>query len=295
MFLKTNIPETTLSLVSNGVDFGDRMFDQPILADRTNQIQAIVTGNRCGHVPESPRPYLRPVHHNARPSILEEALSKVTECFYHKPKKYLQKLWQLSVALRQQRSERREAIASVLQVVFHFVELETLRVGFFTPDGEFISLDLKYIAGKAGISVIRAKRAMDDLISAGYVESTRQRKKNEDGTFSSLPSIRIVKPSLFMDLGLDMVQLNFLREWKRKRNEKAAVKKSRKRIGEIFRTAGTYTKNIVTKTKNLFRPKDTDKKVEQKKALISEALALHRLNPAKTVGDYLVELQRKLE
>jgi len=295
MFIKTNIPETTQCFAGRHVDFGDKPSDQPILADRTNQIQAVITGNRCGHSPDAPRSYLRPVHHNERPSILEEALNKAIECFYHKPKKFLQKLWQLHCNLRQQRSERREAIASVLQVVFHYVELETLRVGLFTPDGEFISLDLKYIAKKAGISVIRAKRAMDDLISAGYVEAIRQREKKEDGTFKGLPSIRTVKPILFGDLGLDMVQLNFLREWKRKKNEKAAIKKSRKRMGEIFRAAGTYTKNIVTKTKNVFKPKDTDKKVEQKKSLISKAMALHRLNPAKTISDYLVELQHQLE
>ena len=60
MFIKTNIPETTQCLTGLSVDFGDRMFDQQavILNDRTNQIQAvIISGNRCGHVPDAPRFY----------------------------------------------------------------------------------------------------------------------------------------------------------------------------------------------------------------------------------------------
>ena len=66
MFIKTNIPETTLSLVGTGVDFGDRMFDALSVKHRTNRIQAIVSGNRCGHSPDAPRFFCPPESHKAQ-------------------------------------------------------------------------------------------------------------------------------------------------------------------------------------------------------------------------------------
>ena len=100
---------------------------------------------------------------------------------------------------RQVRSERREAIAAVSQVLLHYLELSTLRVGFYVGLNKFIHLDIEYIAKKANLSFSRAKRAITALAEAGYIKITRQYKKKEDGTFDGEPSIREIAVQFFID------------------------------------------------------------------------------------------------
>ena len=302
MFIKTNIPETTLCLVA-GVDFGDKMFDQDemILNDRANQIQAIVSGNRCGHVPDAPRFFNPPDHHKRRPAVLDRAID-AWEVVYRKAKKFFSKLATSHDNGRQVRSERREAIAAIAQAILHYLELSTLRVGFYVGN-KFVHLDIAYLAEKAGLSLSRAKRAIADLAEAGYVKVIRQYKKKEDGTFEGKPSIREITVQFFIDLGLDVQKLFFARDHKRKKEEKAHAKSGLKKLKGIIQAVTSFSGNIITSNRQQPTRYGSSGQVPLKQGevatidqnLISQALALHQADPSRSCTDYLKELQRRIE
>lgn len=290
MLLKTNIPETTVLCLAANVDFGDRdkLFDRSILNDGITQIQAIVTGNRCGHVPHAPQFFNQPDHHKRRPSVLGNAIEQLKNV-YRSPKKFFRKLSTFHPHDRQKRSERREAIASVSQVLLHYLELSTLRVGFFANSTKFVPLDLKYIAKQAGISISRAKRAMADLAKAGYIKLTRQFTKQDDGTFKGVPSIREIVVQFFIDLGIDVQKLFFSREWKRKKDEKSLAKGAKQKLRGLIQAASALGGRVMATVKRQGKPFVADKN------LIGRALELHRANPERSPSDYLSELQRLKE
>ncbi len=290
MLLKTNIPETTKSFAS-AVDFGDSTFGQEIINDRIDKIQAKMTGNRCGHVPGTPRFFRPPDHHKPRPSTLEKAICQFKDV-YRQPKRFLKKLVTVHKNGRQKRSERREAVTSVAQVLLHYLELSTLRVGFYTDPDQFKALDLKYIAQKAGISFLRAQRAIADLVKAGYIKVSRQFNKKEDGSFDGLASIRRIAIQFFMDLGINMQQLAFERDWKRKKEEKQRAKAEKSKLSGLLKAAlqleGNKPITHVVKKQRL-------QTIDKTKALIDQALTLHQLDPTHSPSDYLKQLQKQHE
>jgi hypothetical protein len=276
-------------LIGAGVDFGDtKQSDRLILNDRANQIQALVTGNRCGHATDAPRFFNQPESHKRRPSVLANAIEQLQDV-YRRPKKFFRKLSTFHPHDRQKRSERREAIASVSQVLLHYLELSTLRVGFYGSPNKFVPLDLKYIAKKAGLSFSRAKRAITDLAKAGYIKLTRQFTKQDDGTFKGAPSIREIAVQFFIDLGLDVQKLFFARDWKRKKDEKAQAKGAGTRLKGLIRAVTSFGGRMAS---SVVKGKGAPS-IHQ--GLISEALALHQANPERSPSDYLKELQRRKE
>jgi len=290
MFLKTNIPESTQSLVGKRVEFGETLdcLDLNDQVGREISIHAIgADGNRCGHVPHEPRFYLRPEDNKARPSVLENAIERLQDV-YRRPKKFFRKLATFHPSDRQKRSERREAIASVSQVLLHYLELSTLRVGFYAGT-KFIQLDLEYIAKKAGLNFIRAKRAMADLVKAGYIKTSRQFDKKEDGTFQGKPSIREISVQFFIDLGIDIQKLFFTREWKRKKQEKVLQKKAQEKMRDMMQAVASFGKRTIFRNK---RKKNTHL---AEKDLITKALKLHKINPERSPSEYLQELRRLKE
>jgi hypothetical protein len=269
---------------------GNRINHDPlVIKDQTNKIQAIITGNRCGHVPSEPRFFNRPDHHKARPSVLEKAVERLKDV-YRQPKKFFKKLGTFHSNNRQKRSERREAVVSVAQVLLHYLELSTLRVGFHAESLEFIALDLEYIAKKAGISVLRARRALADLIRVGYLKVSRRFDKKENGSFAGFPSIREISIQFFIDLGIDAKQLIFARDWKRKKQEKAKAKATHKKLSGILHAAVALNGN-----KPVMHSVKKQDAIAVTKAQIEQALALHRLDPTLPPSDYLKALQKRQE
>jgi hypothetical protein len=294
MFTKTNIPETTTCLAAN-VDFGDTMFDQEIgiIKDRTNKIQALISGNRCGHVPSEPRFFNRPDYHKPRPAILEEAISKLKDVYLY-PKSFFQKLATFLPNDRQKRSERREAHVSVAQVLLHYLELSSLQVGLYDESSQFIALDIRYIANKAGIGLLRARRAIADFIKAGYINATRRCDKKDNGRFAGLPSIREVSVQFFIDLGMDMTRFMFAREWKRKKQAKAQAKATHKKLSGMLKAA-TALAGVKHPTARKKQETLNQANTDERKAQIAQALALHQADPSCSASDYLRRLQKQQE
>ncbi len=293
--LTKNIPESTLSLGGKGVDFGNLHIQHVgILPQPATLLQALF-GNGCGHHPKQLREYNRPLNHKPRPSILEQAIKNAAQ-YYHAPKKFLKKLSALHLKNRRKRSERREAITSVLQVLLHYIELISLKVGINTPASEVISFDIHFIANKAGIEPIRARRAMKDLVKAGYLKISRQWTRKDDGDYIGLPSLREFTLKFFHDLGIDLLRLASTREWKRKKEEKAQGRRGRHRLKRIIETvsalSGSKAINPLASITSKFYQQPSAPDVLQKKALIKQSLELHKANLAISISDYYRLLQK---
>ena len=220
-----------------------------------------------------------------RPAVLDRAIDRC-EVVYRKAKKFFRKLATSHVDGRQVRSERRESIAAVSQVLLHYLELSTLKVGFYVGLNKFIHLDIEYIAKKANLSFSRAKRAITALAEAGYIKTTRQYKKKEDGTFDGEPSIREIAIQFFIDLGVDVQKLFFARDYKRKKEEKTQAKGALKKLKGIVQSVASFSSHLVSSKTKRQRAPSIDKD------LISKALALHRANPERSPSECLSELQR---
>lgn len=153
-------------------------------------------GNRCGHDKLNPLPFERNKSHAERPKFLECCISKA-KLFYSHPDKYLKRLnFICKIKSRQQRSERREAISLVLQSIFYYLDLKTFQICINTKH-----LSIVDIAKRAKISFSRTKRAIADLIKAGYIRTQHRRSKRTNGDFIAYAAIRIINIRLFTDLG----------------------------------------------------------------------------------------------
>lgn len=271
MFLKRTSPNLTSGLAARGLEFGDQGVHAQIISHEPilNQVKPCGT---CDHDPLSPVFYVPPSHHQKRPNILDQAIHAIEKAYY-KPKHILAKLFKPHERIK--KSPRREAIIRVLQVMLQFMDIETLELGFYSNNGNFIRLDVKYIAKQARITGIRAKRALGDIIRSGYVESIKQMKKTSEGRYISFTSIRKFTANFFMDLGVEYMRFFSAREWKRKRNEKKLLKNARSKFKDILHSVNKFAKTTSNKNGSAIRQllskiDDTAKTLQQ--ALIKNKL-----------------------
>lgn len=230
-----------------------------------------MNGNRCEHYSTLPRFYMQPSSHKKRPFILIDAIEKL-EKIYFKPKDFFRKFSLPKNRLK--RSERREAIICLLQFMVHYAELHTLRV--VKNDVTFDNFSLQEICKNTLLSFSRIKRAIADLVKVGYIKLIKQFKK-EDGTHKGRPSIREILPLFFIDLGIDMSQLNFSRAWKQKKIDKNLSKKNLSFLSQLIKTI-TFKKTRIPL-----------------QSQISNALSLYRSNPSKSPSHYFKQLTQKKE
>jgi|GEM_PF-1239078 hypothetical protein len=195
------------------------LIEPTCLADK----KVLLSGNRCGHDPKSPRCAIFPERHKKRPDILEQAKARLHERYF-KPDTFFKDL--KNPSCRQKRSERREAIMSVSEVLVQHCDLETLRVGWYAGKllNKFNPLSLIKIAKLAGMQVWRAKRAMRDMVKAGYLFLKRRFKKTEQGDYYGEFSIRTLSIKFFKHLGFSYSTLELKRHWRRK---KTAIEQAR--------------------------------------------------------------------
>lgn len=169
---------------------------------------AAATGNRCGHSPTRPRFDLVTLPedaNHARPALIGQAIAKL-QLYYGSPR---EERWdplsqgerhhrlerQIEAAggpdteagrplaarlhrWRQQRSERREAVVSVLTLLLAYTDIETLNVAV-PCGGSWLGLSVPWIAERTGLSRSRVKRALATLTRAGVLVSTGAGRRYE--------------------------------------------------------------------------------------------------------------------
>jgi hypothetical protein len=190
-------------------------------------------GNRCGHDPTTPRYFHPPPEHKARAQVLEKAKSRLA-MFYVEP---LQWLNDLSPITRRRRSERREAIAALGQVLLHYVDMVSLKVGIALDLSAFRGLTLEFLAKKAALSLKRTQRALQDLARAGYLTIKRRYRVYVDKgpLFKGLPALKTLSAKFFTHLGIEYHTLVRHREWARKQREIKSVHPSGNRLNALAR------------------------------------------------------------
>lgn len=198
-------------------------------------------GNRCGHSPINPRFFEIPSSHKDRPDVIGIAQENAKN-FYYQPDSWLQSLLGVRDSNRKERSEGRERDSGVLQVILHYVELASMRVGFpSSEDGGFRNLSLKSIAAKLGYQnasdhaekgVKRVWRALNNFKKAGYIEVSKKFDTyiGDDGLikYKGLAAVKRVTPKLFTELDVTQHRLDIQRRAARKRlNRRIAAAKKR--------------------------------------------------------------------
>jgi hypothetical protein len=250
-------------------------------------------GNKCGHDRQSPIFFSKPISHAARPKLLQEAMERLSQAYNNK--KFLKNLHFLTPKPRKKRSERMEAIIAVSQALVHYVDAWSLRVGLVTGQGEFQSFDLKFIASRAKLNIIRTRRALYDLCKAGYLKITRQYQKQDDDTYSGIASIRELTTDFFNDLGIDYHRLFQLQEWKRKRQEKAQLKAKKKHsLFALMRGITTTLNRKKPKPPRVFESELAAKAhIERMRWILAESLRIHTLYPERCLLEISKELKNQ--
>ena len=246
------------------------------------------TGNKCGHNPLSPRFYERPRRHKPTYDVLQQGIDNLKN-YYRKPALWLENLIFARETNHQQRSEAREAIAAVSQVLLNHADLYSLKIVQFLGNCEFGNLSIKTIAKRAGVSYWRCRRAITALKRGRYLEVHSQYFFNSKGKIEHLVAIKRVTLRFFAHLGVDMEKLNRCREHARKKLEKLGNKTSilaRKGLFKVqeavssIRAKTSFFKKARTQSE---REKASEEK--RKKESIEKMCQLKRENPSITTDE----------
>ena len=212
---------------------------------------AVSSGNRCGHVPDAPRFDLLnlPADANpARPVLIARASAKL-QAYYGSPREARwdplsqgerhhrleraleaaggpatpagQKLAARLARWRQQRSERREAVTTVLMLLLAYTDIDTLTVAV-PGGGGWLGLSVAWIAERTGLSASRVKRALATLHRAGLLTCTgagrRFDARRRRWVGAGWGPVRRLSYAVVRMLGLDV---RWQQEQRRRRKERA--------------------------------------------------------------------------
>ncbi|BCA97180.1 hypothetical protein TUM19329_35410 (plasmid) [Legionella antarctica] len=206
-------------LVKDCIDFVEKSTGKEYKARRAGVVRQ---GNWCGHDPDSPRFFQKPESHKARPKIITWAID-AWQRFYCLPNSYFKDIRMRRNSTRQQRSEAREALASISQVLLHYTELASLRVGVPHASEGFRSLTIEFLADKAGIGLKRAQRAIKLLVRAGYLKMIERfdvTEKEGKERFIGLAAVKCLTPAFFKACNINLQALSAQRGLARKRLNK---------------------------------------------------------------------------
>lgn len=156
-------------------------------------------GNKCGHNPLCPRLFERDTGQKKPPLAIQIASTNASY-YYENSDDYLLNLQYARDSSRAIRTERREAVASVLRVLLNHCDMENLKVSQYHSKGES-PISVKSIANKAMIGYRRCLRVIEDLKRARYLTMQYRHKHTSEGVVP-LVAIKKLSAQLFYDLGV---------------------------------------------------------------------------------------------
>jgi len=206
------------------------------------------TGNRCGHDPQRlavDRLDLHVPSGGKWPRLIQVSIDRIQAYFYDAdalpPLAHLSKKYNQDGAPRQNRSEAREGHGLVLSVIFTHLDLKSLRVGYYTSAGKFVSISFLDIARRCGMTyqakdrenegqfkevpTSRFWRTVRDLKKAGAISVFEQYEEKDAGK-RALTAIKAFSEKF----------LRLIAGWTAKRVEKARQRAS-VRVGGFLRGA----------------------------------------------------------
>lgn len=203
------------------------------------------TGNRCGHDPQSlavDRLDLHAPNGGKWPKLIQVGINRIQAYFNDAeslpPLAHLSKKRNKDGAMRQNRSEAREGHSLVLSVIFTYLDLKSLRVGYYTNTGAFVSISFLEIARRCSMTceikdrenegqvkevpTSRFWRTVRDLKKAGVINVFEQYEEKDAGK-RALTAIKTFSEKF----------LRLIAGWTAKRVEKARSRASG-RVGSFL-------------------------------------------------------------
>lgn len=271
----------------------------------TSRMALSAVGNWCGHNPIKPRFFEIPQSHGERPDVIRIAYENAKN-FYYQPYGWLQSLLLIHGSNRQERSEGRERDSAVIQVLLHYAELASMRVGVpCYKDGAFKSLSLKFIAERAGFRKVgdhtekgikRVWRALERLARAGYIVIHKRFEKYTDdeglSKYKGLPAVKRLTVKLFTELGVSLHRLGIKRRDARKRlNKRIAIEKER--MQELSKKTINLLGLVVTSSKRGLKKIALGKYKKYKDEMTRKAQAQTEFNRKKAATARLYTLMQQ--
>lgn len=247
------------------------------------------TGNRCGHDPLAlavDRLNLHTPSGGNWPKLIKVAIDRIQAYFKQAdalpPLAHLSKKQNQDGSMRQNRSEAREGHALVLSVIFTYLDLKSLRVGYYTSTGAFVSISFLDIARRcdmtcqvkvrddAGKVVVgkfkevptsRFWRTVRDLKNAGAISVFEQYEEKDAGK-RALTAIKAFSAKF----------LQLIAGWTAKRVE-SARKRAHQRVGGFLLGAIEAGVENVNQRKSLVKEIQT---ANVKRELFGEASTKNR-------------------
>ncbi len=206
------------------------------------------TGNRCGHDPQTlavDRLDLHAPKGGKWPRLIQAGITRIQAYFDNakalEPLAYLSNKRNKDGSMRQNRSEARESQALVLSVIFTYLDLKSLRVGYYTNTGAFVSISFLEIARRCDMTcsikdpenegefkevpTSRFWRTVRDLKSAGVIDVFEQYEEKDAGK-RALTAIKTFSAKF----------LRLIVGWTAKRIEKAR-QRAHQRVGGFLLSA----------------------------------------------------------
>ncbi len=103
---------------------------------------------------------------------------------------------------RRVRSERFKAVRAVMVVFLRHLDPETLCIGHWSPQGDFIPLDIATIAREAGLCRRRCERTLLYLKNIGFVAAFPPQHTHNPVRYSGLRVVKALTPAFFEWEGL---------------------------------------------------------------------------------------------
>lgn len=203
------------------------------------------TGNRCGHDPLALAVDRLDLHNPSGgkwPRLIQAGIDRIQAYFNDAdalpPLAHLSKKRNLDGSPRQNRSEAREGHSLVLSVIFTYLDLKSLRVGYYTNTGVFVSIPFLDIARRCAMTCTvkdrenegqvkevptsRFWRTVRDLKKAGVINVIEQYEEKDAGK-RALTAIKTFSEKF----------LCLVAGWSAKRVEKAR-KRANGRVGKFL-------------------------------------------------------------
>jgi hypothetical protein len=247
-----------------------------------NQPDFCFIGNRCGHISNAPVFFKRDDQKKTPPDALVFAFNGLKE-YYYKPNKWLKNIMYSRRTNRKQRSEAREAVSRVTQVILDHTNLATLQAVKFNPYTEsFRPLKVSEMAKLAGISYKRCVRALKVLKESLYIKLHYRTKITDDGKIRGEAAIKHVSRDLFYDLGVSATKLSRCISHAKKHlygKKRKAERENQKRL-TFLRKKSLNTNNMGDMFKSTPKiKKPTEKRMRQGKVWAEKACSLMHSQP----------------
>lgn len=211
------------------------------------------TGNRCGHDPLTlavDRLNLHTPSGGNWPKLIQVSIDRIQAYFDNaralEPLAYLSDKRNKDGQPRQNRSEARESHALVLSVIFTYLDLKSLRVGYYTNTGAFVSISFLDIARRCDMTCqVKARDDAGEVIAGQYKEVPTSRFWRAVRDLKKAGAISVFEQYEEKDAGkraltaIKTFSEKFLRliaGWTAKRVEKAR-KRAHQRVGSFLLSA----------------------------------------------------------